>query len=102
MSRARTNTLLQLREQGRTPLQLRGQRFDRAQRRRTDVMFHALDVVMDHALVETEQGKEIAQELVAARNVAGERLASRGQNQAAILFVFEEAIAVETLDHVGR
>ena len=47
-------TLFQFRQQSRTAFQLRGQRLDSSQRRGTDVMLHALDVVVDHLLVEPE------------------------------------------------
>lgn len=93
--------LLEFREQGRPALQLRGERFDRAEGRGTDVVLHPFDVVTDDLFVEAEQGQKIGQELMPPRDVAGEGFAGRSQNQAAILFVFQEAFAVQPLNHVA-
>ena len=46
------NLLAQAREQGRPALELGGQRLDGAQSGGADVVFHALDVVLDHPLVD--------------------------------------------------
>jgi hypothetical protein len=80
---------------------LRRQRLDRAQSRRTDVVFHSFDVVMNHLLVQTEQCQEISEELMPAGNVARESFAGRSKDVAALFFVFELAVAIEPLDRVG-
>ena len=48
-----------------------------------------------------EELEEIGQELVPPGDIAGQRFAGGGQDQAAILLVFEEALAIEALHHVG-
>ena len=53
--------LFEFRQQGGPALQLGGQGLDRAEGRGTDVVFHSLDVMMDHLLVEAEQGQEIGE-----------------------------------------
>jgi hypothetical protein len=93
--------LFQTREQGRPALELRGQRLDGAQRGGADVVFHALDVVLDHALVYPKELEEIRQELVAPGDVAGQGFTGGGQDQAAILLVIEEALGIKPLHHVG-
>jgi len=65
------------------------------------MVFHALDVMVDDLVVEAEELEEIGQELVALGDVAGEGLAGGGEDEAAILFVFQEALGIEALDHVG-
>ena len=64
-------------------------------------MFHALDVMLDHSFIDAEELEEIRQELMAAGNIAGERFTGSGQDQAAILLVLEETLAIEALYHVG-
>jgi len=93
--------LAQPREQGGPALELRGQRLDRAQSGRADVVFHALDVMLDHSFVDTEELEEIRQELVSPGNIAGQRFTRSGQDQTAILLVLEETLAIESLHHVG-
>ena len=63
-------------------------------------MFHAFDVVIDHALVEPEKLEEIGQQLVPACDVAGEDFARGGEDESAIFFILEQAIGVEPLHHV--
>lgn len=63
-------------------------------------MFHPLDIVMDHLPVETEQGQEFSEELVAPRDVARQSFPRRRQDEPAIFFVFQEALRVEPLHHV--
>jgi hypothetical protein len=91
---ASTSTLSQLRQESRTPFQLRSQCLDRAQSRRTNVVLHSLDVVVDDLLVEPEQREEIGEELVPAGDVASEGFAGGRQDEPAVLLVFEEPILV--------
>src|SRR5437867_9431250 len=60
------------------PAQLPGQSFNRAEGGGTDVVFHSLNVMIDDALVETEELEKIGQKFVPVRNVTRERFASRG------------------------
>ena len=99
---ARTRTLAQPRQERRTPLKLRGQRFDRAQSRGTDVVFHSFDVVVNDLLIQAEQRQKIGEELVPSSDVASESFARGREDQAAIFFVLEEAVGIEALDHVGH
>ena len=66
------------------------------------MVLHSLDVVVDHVFIELEESQKIGQELMPAGNIAGKAFAGFGQDEAAILFVFEESFAVEALDHVGH
>jgi len=65
------------------------------------MVFHALDVMVDDLVVEAEELEEIGQELVPLGDVAGEGLAGGGEDEAAVLLVFQEALGIEALDHVG-
>ena len=64
-------------------------------------MLHPFHVVVDHALLEAEQLQEIGQEVMPLGNVPREGFAGGGEDKAAVLFVFEQSLGVETLDHVG-
>jgi hypothetical protein len=88
-------------EEGGLALEVAGEGLDGAEGGRADVVFHALDVVMDDLVVEAEELEEIGEEVVAVGDVAGEGFAGGGEDEAAIFFVFEEAFRVEALDHVG-
>ena len=39
---------------------------------------------------------------MSSRDVASKRFTGRGQNESAILFVFEQTLGVEPLDHIGN
>ena len=65
------------------------------------MVFHTLDVVVDHSFIDAKELEEIRQELVSPGNIPGERFPRTGQDQAAILLVIEEALAIESLHHVG-
>ena len=65
------------------------------------MMFHAFDVMVDHSFVDAKELEEIRQELVPAGNIAGEGFTRSSQDQAAILLVIEETLAIESLHHVG-
>lgn len=88
-------------DEGGLAAEVGGEGLDGAECGGADVVLHALDVVMDDLGVEAEEGEEIGEELVAAGDVAGEGLAGGGEDEAAVFFVFEEALCVEALDHVG-
>ena len=79
-----------------------GEPFYRPKGGGADVMFHAFNVVMNHALAETEELQEIGQKPVPVCNVAGEPFTGAGENEAAILFVFEQSFSPEALNHVGH
>src|SRR5438309_8905435 len=72
---------LELRPQSGTPLQGRGQPFDRAQGGGTDVMLHAFDVVMNDAIVHAKEPEEIGEQTMPVSDVARQRLAGGGQNE---------------------
>jgi hypothetical protein len=89
------------RDERRLPLQLGGQRLDGAERRLTDVMFHALDIVVNDLVVDAEQFEKIGEQLMAPGDIFCERFTGGGEDEAAIFFVMEETFGIEALDHVG-
>ena len=64
-------------------------------------MLHPFDIMLDHAIVDAEEFQEIGQELVTPGDIARHGLARSRENEAAIFFVLEQTLAVETLNHVG-
>ena len=65
------------------------------------MMLHSFDIMVDHAIIDAEKFQEIGQELVTPGDVARQGLARSRENEAAIFFVLEETLTVETLNHVG-
>jgi len=65
-------------------------------------MFHSFDVVINDAIAQAEKLQEVSEQFVAMRDAAGEFLASFGQDETAILFVFEQSFCIEALHHVGH
>jgi len=65
-------------QQSRPPPQLRGERFDRAQRGRAEVMLHPLHIVIIHAIVQAKKFQKSGQELTPVCNLAREGLAGCG------------------------
>jgi hypothetical protein len=63
--------------QSRPSPQLRSQSLDRPQRRRADVMLHSFDIMVNHAIIDTEQSQKIGEEFVPVRDLAGEPRSSR-------------------------
>ena len=63
---------LQLGAQGGSAPQLLGKRGNRAQRGGTDVVLHALDILMYHSVVNTEQFEEFGEQLVPLGNSASQ------------------------------
>ena len=88
-------------EECRPAPQLAGEAFNGTHGGGAKVMFHPFDVVMNHLFVEAEKLKEIGQQLVPAGDAARERLARGSEDESAILFVFEQAFAIQPLDHVA-
>ena len=64
-------------------------------------MLHSFDIMVDYPVVETEEMQEIGEQLVTPSNPPCQRLARIGQDESAILFVFEQPIGIEPLHHVG-
>jgi hypothetical protein len=64
-----------LRAKRRAPAQLPGQCFDCPQSGHTDVMFHSFDIVMDDAIIETEEFEKFGQKPVPVGDASGELLA---------------------------
>ena len=91
---------LQLGAQRRSAPQLLSERRNRAQRGGTDVVLHALDILMNHSVVNTEQSEKFGEQLMPLSNSTGQLLTGRSQDKAAILFIFEESLGVEPLNHV--
>jgi hypothetical protein len=58
-----------LRAQGGPTPQLQRKRFDRAQSRRADVVFHPFHVMIDDLLIKAEEFKKIGEEPVSARDL---------------------------------
>ena len=77
-------------------------RLDRPNGGSTDVMLHAFHVMINDALIQTEQSKKIGLQFVPVDNFLGEILACCGQDQPAIFFVFQKPFGIESLDHVGN
>ena len=64
-------------------------------------MFHPFDIMLDDPRIEPEKREKVGQELMTPGNAAGDGFARRGEDKAAILFVFEQPIGIEPLHHVG-
>ena len=65
-------------------------------------MFHSFHVMVNDAVIEAEEFKKIGKQFVPVGNLACQRFPGGSQNEAAIFFVFEEAVAIKPLDHVGH
>ncbi len=63
-------------------------------------MFHSFHVMINDALIQTEQSQKISEKFVPVCNLASQVLAGCGQNQAAIFLVFQKALGIEPLHHV--
>jgi hypothetical protein len=50
-----------LRDERRASPELSRKSFDRAQRWRADMMLHSFDIVVDHALVDSEKREEVGE-----------------------------------------
>ena len=86
---------LDFREEGGLALELVGEGFDRSEGGRADVMFHALDIVINHLVVETKEIEKIGEELMAVGDIFGEGFSCGGEDETPIFFVIEEAFGVE-------
>ena len=60
-------------------------------------MLHPFHIMVDDAIVDSEQLKEVGQQLVTTSDVARQCFARCGQHQAAILLVFQQTLGVEAL-----
>jgi hypothetical protein len=78
-----------------------GKPFDGMHGRRADVMLHAFDIVINDVGREAEKLEEVGQELMAVGDVTREFLARRREHEAAVFLVFEQAVGIEFLNHVG-
>ena len=65
-------------------------------------MLHALDIVINDALIEPEKCEKIRQEFMPMRNFAGQSFTRRSQNQPPILFIPKQPFGIEPLHHVGH
>jgi len=88
-------------EESRLALELAGEGFDGAEGGRADMVLHAFDIVKNHLLIQAEELEEIGKQMMAVGDVAGQGFARGGEDQAAVFLVFEEALGVEALDHIG-
>ena len=66
------------------------------------MVLHSFHIVVDDPLVEAEETEKISQELVAAGDAARDGLTSASEDKAAVLFVFEQPVSIETLHHIGN
>lgn len=64
-------------------------------------MFHPFDVVVNDAFIEAKKAEEIGEELVPSRDVASQRFPGGREDEAAVLLVFQKAVGIKALDHVG-
>ena len=64
------------------------------------MVFHALDVLINHAVLNTQQSEELGEELVSLRDPLGQFFTSDSQDKAAILLVFKQSLGIEPLNHV--
>jgi hypothetical protein len=55
------------------PLEVAGQRLDRAQRGWTDVVFHTFHIVIDDLVIEAKEFEEVGEKVVAVSNALRER-----------------------------
>src|SRR5262249_13905469 len=92
------NSGLQLRPQRRSAPQLDGESFNCAQRGSTNVVLHSFHIVINDAVVEAKQPQKISEKFVSLRDLMCQALTSRSQNKATILFVFQQAFNVQSLD----
>ena len=91
--------LLQTRAERGPAFQLSGQSLDRSQSGRADVVFHPFDIMIDHAVVNTQQLEEVGQNLVTAaifRASFSPAVVRTGPD----IFVFEQASASSFCHHV--
>ena len=65
-------------------------------------MFHSFHVMVNDALIQTEQGEKIGEQFVPMDNFLGEVLPRCGKHETALLFVFQESFCVESLNHVSN
>lgn len=63
-------------------------------------MFHSFDIVVDNTLIQAKQSKKVRQKSMPARDISRDRFTGRGQDQAAIFLILEQAFRVEPLHHV--
>jgi hypothetical protein len=63
-------------------------------------MFHSFYVMVNDAVIEAEEFKKIGEQFVPMGNLAGQGFTGCGQNEAAIFFVFEETLGIQSLHHV--
>ena len=64
------------------------------------MVLHALDILMNHSIVNAQESEEFSQQFVPSGNSPGQFLSGGCQNQAAISFIFEKALGIQALNHV--
>ena len=64
------------------------------------MVFHALDVVIDDVLIETKKFQKVGKQLVAAGDASRQCFTGCREHHASILFVFEQSLRVESLNHI--
>ena len=65
-------------------------------------MLHSFHIVINDAIVEAKQSQKISQKFVPLGDFMGQALTGRRQNKSAILFVFQQTLGVQSLNHVGH
>jgi len=83
-------------------LKLVNETFNRPQGLWTNMVLHPLDIVVNDIVLNPKHAQEISQKVMLLHDVARQRLASGGQDQATVFFVLEEPFRIKPLDHVGN
>lgn len=89
-------------KESRSALEMFGKRFYGADGCGANVMLHAFDIVMNGLGIQSEQLEKVRQQLVTVRYISCKLLPRSSQHKPSILFVFEQALCVEFLNHVGN
>ena len=77
------------------------QTFQGIERFSTDVVFHAFNVAKDNGFGQIKKPQKLSEQFVAVGDARGHGYTGVGEDHAAILFVFYQALGVETLHHGG-
>ena len=64
------------------------------------MVLHALDVLINYPVVNTEQPEKFGEQLVPSCDSASQFFTGGSQNKTAVLFIFEKPLSVEPLNHV--
>lgn len=63
-------------------------------------MFHAFNVVVDDAVLDSEELEKVGQQPMPTCDLASQPFTSRGENESTVLLVFQQAFGIQALNHV--